>query len=131
MKKGFTLVEIMIVVAIISIVIAIAIPGFVRARRVSQARSCQANLQRIYEAKEQWAMDNRASTNDTVTMEDLTEEGDGEMDDPYLRDEPSCPAGGDYTVGNIGTAPTCDSNEPGHYLAAADQPVSEWTGNDD
>jgi len=125
MKKGFTLVEIMIVVAIIGIVIAIAVPGFIRARRVSQARACQANLQRIDGAKEQWAMDNREDTGTTVEFDDLMDVDDA-VEEPYLRDEPSCPAGGDYDVEAVGTAPTCDADEPGHYLEAADEPVGDW-----
>lgn len=126
MKKGFTLVEIMIVVAIIGIVIAIAVPGFIRARRVSQARACQANLQRIDGAIENYAMDFRLSTGDEVTQGNLTAP-DGLITEPYLRDWPSCPAGGDYDVAfAVGTAPGCTADEPGHYLAAADQPVSDW-----
>lgn len=126
MKKGFTLVEIMIVVAIIGIVIAIAVPGFIRARRVSQARACQANLQRIDGAIENYAMDFRLSTDDDVTRANLTSP-DGLITEPYLRDWPSCPAGGEYGIDFVvGTAPACTADEPGHYLAAADQPVSDW-----
>ena len=126
MKKGFTLVEIMIVVAIIGIVIAIAVPGFIRARRVSQARACQANLQRIDGAIEQYAMDARLSSEAPLTRANLMEPA-GEVGDPYLRDFPSCPAGGSYgTDFEVGTSPACTAEEPGHYLAAADQAVADW-----
>lgn len=53
--KGFTLVEIMIVVAIIGIIIAIAVPAFLRARENSRGRACQENLSKIDGAKEQYA----------------------------------------------------------------------------
>ncbi len=54
-KKGFTLVEIMIVVAIIGLLAAIAIPNFMKSRVASQATTCVNNLRQIYHAKEQWA----------------------------------------------------------------------------
>ena len=53
MKKGFTLVEIMIVVAIIAILAAVAIPNFIKYRRSSQATACVSNLKQIQAAKEQ------------------------------------------------------------------------------
>jgi len=49
--KGFTLVEIMIVVAIIGILVGIAVPGFIRARTQSQGKACCENLQKIDGAK--------------------------------------------------------------------------------
>ncbi|MEO0249499.1 MAG: prepilin-type N-terminal cleavage/methylation domain-containing protein, partial [candidate division WOR-3 bacterium] len=60
-QKGFTLVEIMIVVLIIGILLAIAVPNFIRARESSRAKSCVANLKQIESAKEQWAMDTKAA----------------------------------------------------------------------
>ena len=99
-KKGFTLVEIMIVVAIIGLLAAIAIPNFVRARAQAQEKACQANLKQIEGAMEIWALDNNADTGDTVTMGDLVTD--------YIPRTPSCPAGGTYTVAAVGTAPTCD-----------------------
>ncbi|MCL6624082.1 MAG: prepilin-type N-terminal cleavage/methylation domain-containing protein, partial [Fimbriimonadales bacterium] len=54
-RKGFTLVEIMIVVLIIGILLAIAIPNFMRARETSRTKSCISNLRQIDAAKEQWA----------------------------------------------------------------------------
>ena len=57
-RKGFTLVEIMIVVAIIGLLAAIAIPNFVRARAKAQAETCIANLRQIEGAVQVWAVDN-------------------------------------------------------------------------
>jgi prepilin-type N-terminal cleavage/methylation domain-containing protein len=57
-ERGFTLVEIMIVVLIIGILLAIAVPSFMNARERSRANACRANLRQIQAAKEQWAMAN-------------------------------------------------------------------------
>ena len=58
-KAGFTLVEIMIVVAIIGLLAAIAIPNFVRARTTAQMNACINNLRQIDSAKQQWALETR------------------------------------------------------------------------
>jgi prepilin-type N-terminal cleavage/methylation domain-containing protein len=113
-KKGFTLVEIMIVVAIIGILIAIAVPGFLRARENSRGRACQENLQKIDGAKEQWALENRLSNGSTVGSSWLS---NTDICGPngYIKREPNCPSGGSYTPNNIGTDPTCSigtSNSP-------------------
>src|SRR5437016_1174804 len=72
-QHAFTLVEIMIVVLIIGILLAIAVPNFIRAREQSRAKSCSANLKQIDSAKQQWAMDNKiANTNATVPTLDAT-----------------------------------------------------------
>ena len=99
-KLGFTLVEIMIVVAIIGLLAAIAIPSFVKARQNSQANSCKENLRKIEGAKEQWAMDSgiaqAAAINTTAVA-------------TYLKSGklPACPANGTYTYGAIGTDASC------------------------
>ena len=58
-KTGFTLVEIMIVVLIIGILLAIAIPNFVAARELSRAKACVGNLKQIDSATQQWCMDKK------------------------------------------------------------------------
>ncbi len=105
-KKGFTLVEIMIVVLIIGILLAIAVPNFLRARESSRTRSCIANLRQIEAAKEQWAMDNKKGATDTPVQGDLAP--------TYVKSYPACPSGGTYTIGNMSTNPAC--NQTGHVL---------------
>jgi len=103
-RRGFTLVEIMIVVLIIGILLAIAVPNFIKARETSRAKSFIANLKQIDAATEQWAMDNKASQGATATLSSLV----GTGTTTYLKNTPSCPSGGTYpTSVTVGTAPTC------------------------
>lgn len=100
-KGGFTLIEIMIVVLIIGILLAIAIPNFMKARESSRTKACVANLKQIDAAIEQWAMDNKKAGGDDVTLGDITGAGS------YIETPPECPSGGDYGVTTVDGAPTC------------------------
>src|SRR5215831_4600558 len=93
-KKGFTLVEIMIVVLIIGILMAIAVPNFIQARQTSRRNSCIANLKQVDSAKEQYAMESQLDTGATVTWAALVP--------TYIKSQPSCPGGGTYTVAVVG-----------------------------
>ena len=100
-KLGFTLVEIMIVVAIIGLLAAIAIPSFVKARNTAQQNACINNLRMIDSGKEQGALANRWG--DTY-LADTT------VVNQYIKGNttPVCPAGGNYTYNSMGVPPTCD-----------------------
>lgn len=102
-NRGFTLVEIMIVVLIIGILLAIAVPNFIKARESSRGKTCVANLKQIESAKEQWAMENKKGAADTPAQADLVGAGN------YMKAWPSCPSGGSYTINDVATAPTCST----------------------
>ncbi|MDB6018835.1 MAG: type secretion system protein [Pedosphaera sp.] len=119
-KAGFTLVEIMIVVAIIGLLAAIAIPNFVRARTTAQKNACINNLRQIDGAKQQWALENKAAASATVDVTDIQ---------PYLGrgaagTQPTCPADSSatfatsYTMGTLAVAPLCkiDTATPQTHL---------------
>ena len=67
-RAGFTLVEIMIVVAIIALLAAIAVPGFLRARKRSQASKVLNDLRLIDSAVDQYAIENNKKANDTLSV---------------------------------------------------------------
>ncbi len=71
-RGGFTLVEIMIVVAIIALLAAIAVPGFLRARKRSQATRILNDLRMIDSAVDQYAIETNRSTGNTVAVQDWT-----------------------------------------------------------
>ena len=103
----------MIVVAIIGLLAAIAIPNFVRARTTSQKNACINNLRQIDGAKQQWALENHQQSTASPGSTSLR---------PYMGRGtagslfPTCPASGNYTIGNIATPPTCSLNGIGHQL---------------
>ncbi len=98
---GFTLVEIMIVVAIIGLLAAIAIPNFIKARQSSQRAACVSNLRTIDGAKATWALEQKKTGSDVPTPNDLF----GQT--LYIKETPSCPAGGAYTINAVDVKPAC------------------------
>ena len=102
LRTGFTLVEIMIVVAIIGLLAAIAIPNYVQTRARTQANACINNLRQIETAVQQVVFEKGKHDGDTLTWpDDIT---------PYIKlnsasSIPGCPAGGDYSLRLVGMIP--------------------------
>jgi len=113
--RGFTLVEIMIVVAIIGLLATIAMPSFIKARVTTRTNICINNLRQIEYAKDQWAIENNAGTSDTPTETNL---------DSYIKGSIAninCPEGGtnfsdSYTINPISTNVACKKSPSTHAL---------------
>jgi prepilin-type N-terminal cleavage/methylation domain-containing protein len=111
-QAGFTLVEIMIVVAIIGMLATLAIPNYVKAREQTHRTACISNLQHIDGAIQLWAMENKKDADQPVTYSDISS---------YLRNSVSCPAGGtsfadSYALTVVEAKPTCQRKPDNHKL---------------
>ena len=107
-RDGFTLVEILIVVAIIGILVGLALPAFIKSRTQARKQICIENLSQIESAKQLWGVEVGKKTGDVPSEDELL--GNGK----YIKVRPQCPAAGVYTLNGIGINATCTIE--GHSL---------------
>ncbi|HRI44731.1 MAG TPA: type II secretion system protein [Fimbriimonadaceae bacterium] len=99
-RRGFTVVEFMIVILVIGILASIAAPQFMKARESSRAKTCASALKQIESAKSQWALELGKGEDAAPHMNDLV---------PYVKEWPICMSGGTYTIGKVGEIATCSA----------------------
>jgi type IV pilus assembly protein PilA len=93
-RKGFTLVELLVVVLILATLMAVALPLYLSSVADSAKKTCRANQQSIANAAQAWKVKNRANDFTGLTLSNLT---------PDLGATPVCPSGGAYTISLTGT----------------------------
>jgi prepilin-type N-terminal cleavage/methylation domain-containing protein len=107
-RRGFTLLEILIVVAVLGILVGMAFPNFLKSRSNAQKQICIENLSQIESAKQIWGVESAKKEGDPATDADLFGPS------RYMKQKPSCPAGGTYDLTTIGANAACTI--PGHSL---------------
>ena len=112
-RRGYTLVEIMIVVAIIAILLSVALPNYITSGRIAAKTVCIKNLREIDAAIDQWATDNDIRTG-TIPSESQQVEIYGYIEGG----KPRCPSGGEYVIYGFGDKPQvkCTQENEGHKL---------------
>ncbi len=112
-REGFTLIEIMIVVAIIGLLVAIAVPNYLRTRRDAAINSCGGNLRIMQDAIYAYMTENTSNA-DAEFGDACTDSGPWVSDNLRGGALPSCPTGGSYTVGGTYGAPTTSCSVSTH-----------------
>ncbi len=110
-RAGFTLVEILIVVAILGLLAAIAIPNFIRSRLTAHMTACISNLRQIDAAVQSWALEQKKAPTQEVTFDDIS---------GFLKRPIVCPSGGtgfedSYLLSTVATSPVCKRVPDGSF----------------
>jgi len=111
-NKSSFLRNFIIVGAIFLLFALLAIPNFVRDPWTSPANACINNMRQIDAAKNEWALEHNAKSNDVVTINDIRPYIERERNNAFIKLDakgnlPKCPSGGIYTIGKVGESPTC------------------------
>jgi len=107
-QRGFTLIEIMIVVSIIGLLLGVALPAFMKSREQATKQVCIENLSQIESAKQVWGVENGKKNGSPASAADLI------GPNLYMKKEPLCPGGGRYDYTTIGSPALCSAE--GHSL---------------
>ena len=108
-RKAFTLIEIMIAVAIIGVLASIALPNFIKANAIAKKDSCLDNMRHIQNAEDLWALDTNGQTGQTPLKSDLVPS--------YIWKWPTC-GSVEYAIPAVGSNAVCPISAPGHFLTA-------------